>query len=183
MEWVYPNICVWWILLLLLLGKRVCQHLERHYSRLQRQCLCGGLNIGLYGPVKTYLVGGGFIGDVPLYHKILAALLTGAIAIAVANPTDLVKVRLQAEGEPPSGVPRCYAGALDAYFNIVRQMILKIPGFVDNVLTQLLAGLGAGFFAVCIGSPVDVVKSRMMGDSTYKNTFDWFIKTLKSEVY
>lgn len=37
------------------------------------------------------------------------------------------------------------------------QTILKIPGFTDNVITHLLAGLGAGFFAVCIGSPVDVV--------------------------
>lgn len=37
------------------------------------------------------------------------------------------------------------------------QSILKIPGFTDNVVTQLLSGLGAGFFAVCIGSPVDVV--------------------------
>ncbi|KAE8039201.1 hypothetical protein FH972_011631 [Carpinus fangiana] len=181
---------------------------------LQRQCIYGGLRISLYGPVKTYLVGGEFIGDIPLYHKILAAFLTGAIAILVANPTDLVKVRLQAEGKLPAGVPRRYAGALDAYFTIVKQeglgalwtglgpnvarnaiinaaelasydqvkqMILKIPGFMDNVLTHLLAGLGAGFFAVCIGSPVDVVKSRMMGDSTYKNTLDCFIKTLKSE--
>jgi solute carrier family 25 uncoupling protein 8/9 len=37
------------------------------------------------------------------------------------------------------------------------QTILKIPGFTDNVVTHLFAGLGAGFFAVCIGSPVDVV--------------------------
>ncbi|KAG2670029.1 hypothetical protein I3843_14G063600 [Carya illinoinensis] len=178
---------------------------------LQRQCLYGGLRIGLYGPVKTYLVGSEFIGDIPVYHKILAAFLTGAIAIAVANPTDLVKVRLQAEGKLPAGVPRRYSGALDAYFTIeglgalwtglgpnvarnaiinaaelasydqVKQMILRIPGFMDNVLTHMLAGLGAGFFAVCIGSPVDVVKSRMMGDSTYKSTFDCFIKTLKSE--
>ncbi|KAF5446806.1 hypothetical protein F2P56_032407 [Juglans regia] len=88
---------------------------------LQRQCLYEGLRIGLYAPVKTCLVGCEFIGDVPLYHKILAALLTGAIAIAVANPTDLVKVRLQAEGKPLAGVPRRYSGALDAYFNIVRQ--------------------------------------------------------------
>ncbi|KAG2670026.1 hypothetical protein I3760_14G064600 [Carya illinoinensis] len=161
--------------------------------------------------VKTYLVGSEFIGDIPVYHKILAAFLTGAIAIAVANPTDLVKVRLQAEGKLPAGVPRRYSGALDAYFTIeglgalwtglgpnvarnaiinaaelasydqVKQMILRIPGFMDNVLTHMLAGLGAGFFAVCIGSPVDVVKSRMMGDSTYKSTFDCFIKTLKSE--
>jgi solute carrier family 25 uncoupling protein 8/9 len=28
----------------------------------------------------------------------------------------------------------------------------------------LVAGLGAGFFAVCVGSPVDVVKSRVMGE-------------------
>lgn len=37
------------------------------------------------------------------------------------------------------------------------QMFLKLPGFTDNVFTHILAGLGAGFFAVCIGSPVDVV--------------------------
>jgi hypothetical protein len=39
------------------------------------------------------------------------------------------------------------------------QTILKIPGFKDDVITHLLSGLGAGFFAVCIGSPVDVVCS------------------------
>lgn len=38
------------------------------------------------------------------------------------------------------------------------QTILKVPGFSDNVFTHLLSGLGAGFFAVCIGSPVDVVR-------------------------
>lgn len=40
------------------------------------------------------------------------------------------------------------------------QTIMKIPGFGDSVLTHLLAGLAAGFFAVCIGSPVDVVSIR-----------------------
>ncbi|KAL9412753.1 hypothetical protein AB3S75_039107 [Citrus x aurantiifolia] len=181
---------------------------------LHRQCIYGGLRIGLYDPVKTLLVGSDFVGDIPLYQKIFAALLTGAIAIVVANPTDLVKVRLQAEGKLPSGVPRRYYGALDAYCTIVRQeglgalwtglgpniarnaivnaaelasydqvkeTILKIPGFTDNIFTHLLAGLGAGLFAVCIGSPIDVVKSRMMGDSAYKNTVDCFIKTLKYE--
>ena len=33
-----------------------------------------------------------------------------------------------------------------------------MPGFSDNVFTHTIAGLGAGFFAVCIGSPVDVVR-------------------------
>ncbi|KAL3027680.1 hypothetical protein AAZX31_03G068400 [Glycine max] len=181
---------------------------------LHRQCLYGGLRIGLYEPVKTFYVGKDHVGDVPLSKKILAAFTTGAFAIAVANPTDLVKVRLQAEGKLPPGVPRRYSGSLNAYSTIVRQegvgalwtglgpniarngiinaaelasydqvkqTILKIPGFTDNVVTHLLAGLGAGFFAVCIGSPVDVVKSRMMGDSSYKNTLDCFIKTLKND--
>lgn len=33
----------------------------------------------------------------PLHLKILAGLATGTIGIAIASPTDLVKVRLQAE--------------------------------------------------------------------------------------
>ncbi|XP_004506657.1 mitochondrial uncoupling protein 1-like [Cicer arietinum] len=181
---------------------------------LHRQCLYGGLRIGLYEPVKTLYTGSDHVGDVPLSKKILAAFTTGAVAITVANPTDLVKVRLQAEGKLPPGVPRRYSGSLNAYSSIVRQegvgalwtglgpniarngiinaaelasydqvkqTILKIPGFTDNVLTHLLSGLGAGFFAVCIGSPVDVVKSRMMGDSSYKSTLDCFVKTLKND--
>lgn len=48
---------------------------------------------------------------------------TGALAITVANPTDLVKVRLQAEGKLPPGVPRRYTGALNAYSTIVRQVV------------------------------------------------------------
>jgi hypothetical protein len=48
-------------------------------------------------------------------------LTAGAIAITVANPTDLVKVRLQAEGKLAPGVQRRYTGAMDAYAKIARQ--------------------------------------------------------------
>ncbi|KAK2384853.1 mitochondrial uncoupling protein [Trifolium repens] len=145
-------------------------------SGLHRQCLYGGLRIGLYEPVKTFYTGKDHVGDVPLSKKILAAFTTGAVAIAVANPTDLVKVRLQAEGKLPPGVPKRYSGSLNAYSSIVRQegvralwtglgpniarnsiinaaelasydqvkqTILKIPGFTDDVVTHLFAGLGA----------------------------------------
>jgi solute carrier family 25 uncoupling protein 8/9 len=46
----------------------------------------------------------------------------GALAITIANPTDLVKVRLQSEGQLPSGVPKRYSGAMDAYSTIIRQV-------------------------------------------------------------
>lgn len=35
--------------------------------------------------------------------------------------------------------------------------------FQDNIYCHVTSGLGAGLFAVICGSPVDVVKSRMMG--------------------
>ncbi|KAK2396499.1 mitochondrial uncoupling protein [Trifolium repens] len=144
---------------------------------LHRQCLYGGLRIGLYEPVKTFYTGKDHVGDVPLSKKILAAFTTCAVAIAVANPTNLVKVRLQAEGKLPPGVPKRYSGSLNAYSSIVRQegvralwtglgpniarnsiisaaelasydqvkrTILKFPGFTDDVVTHLFAGLGAG---------------------------------------
>lgn len=102
---------------------------------LHRQCLYGGLRIGLYEPVKSFFVGDDFVGDIPFSNKILAGLTTGAIAIAVANPTDLVKVRLQAEGKLPSGVPRRYSGALNAYYTIVGQEGLGAlwTGLVPNI--------------------------------------------------
>jgi hypothetical protein len=46
----------------------------------------------------------------------------------------------------------------------VQVSLLESGYFTDNVVTHLVAGLGAGFFAVCVGSPVDVVKSRVMGE-------------------
>jgi len=70
--------------------------------------------------VKAFFVGGTAVTDVSLLSKILAALTTGVIAIVVANPTDLVKVRLQADGKANT-VKRNYSGALNAYATIIRQ--------------------------------------------------------------
>jgi hypothetical protein len=164
---------------------------------LHRQVINGGLRIGLYDPVKKLIVGKDHVGDVPLLGKIGAGLATGAIAICVASPTDLVKVRMQGEGKLPPGVPRRYSGAVAAYgiiareegltglwkglgpnvarnaiinaaelasYDQIKQSLLATGYFTDNVVTHLVSGLGAGFFAVSIGSPVDVVKSRVMGE-------------------
>lgn len=55
--------------------------------------LYGGLRIGLYEPVKRLFMGGDIDKVAPLHIKIAAGMTTGALAIAVASPTDLVKVR------------------------------------------------------------------------------------------
>jgi hypothetical protein len=51
-------------------------------------------------------------------------------------------------------------------FLFLAQTILKLPGFKDDAVTHLLSGLGAGFFAVCIGSPVDVVRCPLLPYAT-----------------
>ena len=47
-------------------------------------------------------------------------MTTGAMAIMVASPTDLVKVRMQSEGKLPEGTPKRYPSATKAYGIIVR---------------------------------------------------------------
>lgn len=166
---------------------------------LHRQVLYGGLRIGLYDPLKRAIAdaSGGFLSRDGLGLKVASGLATGALAIAVASPTDLVKVRMQAEGKLPAGAPKRYPSALGAYATIVRtegvaalwtglgpnvarnaiinaaelasydaikERILSVPGVEDGVPVHVASGLGAGFFAVVCGSPVDVVKSRMMGE-------------------
>lgn len=85
---------------------------------LQRQVIYGGLRIGLYDPIKkavTEAAGGDSLGT-----KIAAGLLSGAIGITVASPTDLVKVRMQSEGRLPPGVAKRYPSAFSAYGIIIK---------------------------------------------------------------
>jgi solute carrier family 25 uncoupling protein 8/9 len=73
---------------------------------LHRQCLFGGLRIGLYDPVKAQVskfVDGEGVTTPSFATKVLSGLLTGGFAISIANPTDLVKVRLQAQGRQALG--------------------------------------------------------------------------------
>jgi solute carrier family 25 (mitochondrial uncoupling protein), member 8/9 len=70
-----------------------------------------------------------------------------------------------------------------ASYDQVKQMLLQSGHFKDNEVTHVLSGLGAGLVAVCVGSPVDVVKSRVMGDKVgqYNGMFDCFAKTYAKE--
>jgi solute carrier family 25 (mitochondrial uncoupling protein), member 8/9 len=63
--------------------------------------------------------------------KCFFSLSKGVIAIVVANPTDLVKVRLQADGKANT-VKRNYSGALNAYATIIRQVASTVHGHKDS---------------------------------------------------
>lgn len=62
---------------------------------LQRQTLNAGIRIGLYVPIRDLITGPLEPGVNPsLLQKIAAGMTTGALGISVANPTDVVKIRL-----------------------------------------------------------------------------------------
>lgn len=69
---------------------------------LQRQMAFASIRIGLYEPVRNMIAGPDTSPN--MLQRISAGLLTGAVGITVANPTDVVKIRLQAEGRRPAGV-------------------------------------------------------------------------------
>ena len=55
-----------------------------------------------------------------LLQKIAAGMTTGAIGISIANPTYLVKVRMQGQGQlPPKDRP--YTSSMDCYKKTVQK--------------------------------------------------------------
>lgn len=91
---------------------------------LLRQSTYGSLRYGLYGPIKDSM--GIKAGEpVPLWKKIVAGGSAGAIASAIANPTDLMKVRLQTDGmakdEAGKLLPKRYTGMVNCFSSIVKE--------------------------------------------------------------
>lgn len=85
---------------------------------LQRQMSFASIRIGLYDSVKQFYTKGS--DHVGVGSRLLAGCTTGAMAVALAQPTDVVKVRFQAQALS-SGAGRHYNGTIDAYKTIAKQ--------------------------------------------------------------
>ncbi|KTG48015.1 hypothetical protein cypCar_00018682 [Cyprinus carpio] len=110
------------------------------------------------GPRSLYsgLVAG--LQHVGIGSRLMAGCTTGAMAVALAQPTDVVKVRFQAQNS--AGANKRYHGTMDAY-----RTIAKEEGFRDDLPCHFTSAFGAGFCTTVIASPVDVVKTRYMNSA------------------
>lgn len=63
-----------------------------------RDLVYSGLRIGLYPTVRSKLSNGADKAEVGLTEKIVAGACTGALGAAIANPLDVVRVRMSCEG-------------------------------------------------------------------------------------
>ena len=71
-----------------------------------REASYSSLRFGLYVPIKESLVGPD--GRQPLWVKFTAGALAAAIGSAIANPTDLLKARMQADTCVPATTMRTH---------------------------------------------------------------------------
>lgn len=90
---------------------------------LQRQMCFASVRLGLYDSVKALYQN--VLNENPqglqIFTRILAGLTTGGMAVVLAQPTDVVKVRFQAERKlATSSVKPRYASTIDAYRTIGR---------------------------------------------------------------
>lgn len=163
---------------------------------LQRQMAFSAIRIGAYDSVKQkYMEISGINerdGMKMMGVRIMAGVTTGTMAILAAQPTDVVKVRMQAAGKASCK----YKGVMDAYLtigrkegfrnglyrgtcpNIARNCIINVGETVvydsvknslifngimdDGVRCHLSSAVVAGITATIVASPVDVVKTRYM---------------------
>uniref|UniRef100_A0A3Q1GHS0 Uncoupling protein 2 n=1 Tax=Acanthochromis polyacanthus TaxID=80966 RepID=A0A3Q1GHS0_9TELE len=128
--------------------------------------------------------------DVGIGSRLLAGCTTGAMAVAFAQPTDVVKVRFQAQARS-GGYARRYCSTIDAYrtiakeegtapniarnaivnctelvtYDFIKDMLLKSTPVLSHLPCHFVSAFGAGLCTTVIASPVDVVKTRYMNSA------------------
>jgi len=163
---------------------------------LQRQCVFASIRIGMYDGTKDFyseLFGVDHRNSASVMPiRILSGITSGAVAISFAQPTDVVKVRMQAFSGATGGATK---SSVEMYKTIYREKGLRglwvglLPNMARNSVvnaTELVAydtfkdllisnkllndglschftaGFAAGFMATLVASPIDVVKTRVM---------------------
>ncbi|KAL4231568.1 oxidative phosphorylation uncoupler [Mactra antiquata] len=112
---------------------------------LQRQMCFASIKIGLYDDAKaTYqkLIGQDVCSSPHVLVRLLSGLTTGAVCVVVAQPTDIVKIKMQAAGAQPGPSPYS-GGLLKAYSNIYNTSGIKglWKGYLSNVMKNSVTNM------------------------------------------
>lgn len=161
---------------------------------LQRQMAFASIRLGIYDIVKDfyYRLFGIDAMTINVPVRTLAGITSACIAVACAQPTDVVKIRFQ--GAARTGKRR-YANSRQAYkeilaqagvkglwqgvvanmtrnaicnvtevvaYDVIKDFILSLGIMSDGTPLHFATGLCSGIFTTVAVSPVDVVKTRYM---------------------
>jgi len=158
-------------------------------ASLVREMSYSGIRMGMYEPTKNAL-GGTDPANTSLSIKVAAGAITGSVGSVLANPFDLIKVRMQRPGELPytslrnalaeitrseGGVAGLWRGCTPTVQRAALLTASQVPAY-DHAKHLLVDGghmhegyachfacsMFAGVVAAAVTSPSDLVKSRMM---------------------
>ena len=162
-------------------------------ASLMRELSYGGIRLGAYEPIKE-LFGATDPAHTPLWKKIAAGGTSGMIGSSIANPTDLVKIRMQGYRQG-----KRYATTLHAFVYIYRtegvrglwrgvgptvhramiltasqtssydhtkHTILNCDFMNEGLPLHIVSSITAGFVCAFCTSPFDVIKTRIMNQES-----------------
>lgn len=157
-----------------------------------REASYSSIRMGLYEPVRQFVAPNKPLNEISLWQKIVAGFFSGGVGSAIANPTDLVKIRFQARRP---NQPKFYKHTLDAFLSIYRNegfkglykgvgpttlraavltsaqlssydhtkvILRELNIFPDGPTIHFLASFVSGLVTTTATSPVDVIKTRIM---------------------
>jgi hypothetical protein len=155
-----------------------------------RESVYSTLRLGLYEPIKRQM---GVTKDSNMMWKFLAGSASGLIGSTIANPFDLIKIRMQASKEPhPVGyfirdiyshggisgfwrgvLPTCIRAMLMngtklAVYDSIKHGIIDNGYMKDGIQCQFAASVVAGFFQTVVTAPMDNIKTRIMNQGAGK---------------
>ncbi|CAG2101498.1 unnamed protein product [Medioppia subpectinata] len=132
---------------------------------LQRQCVLASIRIGLYEPVKELYTNQLQLGEghgANMFIRIISASTTGTVGICFAQPTDVVKVRMQAQNRG-NGTFRYY-NSVHAYRSILKHEGLGglWKGFVPNIVRNSVVNVAE---LVCY----DTIKEVLINSGLFRD--------------
>ncbi|XP_015918569.2 kidney mitochondrial carrier protein 1 isoform X2 [Parasteatoda tepidariorum] len=155
---------------------------------LLRQATYGTIKIGIYYSLKGILIN--HPHEETLFKNVLCGVTAGVIGASIANPTDVLKVRLQAENKAyaEKGMFRCFldiysseglkglwrgvcptaqraavcAGVELPVYDITKKNLIMSGVMEDGIFTHFVSSFTAGLTGAVASTPIDVVRTRLM---------------------
>jgi len=174
---------------------------------LLRQAVYGSIKYGLYYTSKDWLQACLGLPEESTLLRLLCGVLAGSVSSAIACPTDVMKIRMQArttddktlkvglgiyrkEGirglwrgvGPTSQRSGLLAGVQLPAYDIAKERI-KSLGLDEGPQLHLIASLMAGLAAALASNPVDVVRTRMMVQRRLQGGGEEGVRLYKSTIH
>lgn len=164
---------------------------------LLRQATYGTIKIGVYHTLKRALITDP--ADETLATNVFCGVVAGITSSSIANPTDVLKVRMQAQGRkteaksenllcsfvkiyktegvrglwrgvgPTAQRAAVVAGVELPAYDLFKKKIILSGYLGDTKETHFIASFFAGFVGALASNPIDVCKTRMMNQKNLIN--------------